>query len=291
MGSAFLMIALPAAVAVVMLGLGLGLTGQDFGRILKHPTVTLVALGCQVLVLPVVCFALVVSFALPPDLAVGMMLLAAAPGGSTANLVSQLFRGDVALNVSLAAVNSVLSLVTMPLIVNLAEDYFGTSALQMGTQVKTAVDVFAIVLVPVLVGMLIRARRPNWAIRMDRPVRIASMVILVLVVIGAIGTNWDLLVSEFGRLSLITALFCVISLGVGFGVPRWFGASRRQAIATSFEIGIHNATLAIVIAQTVLGSVRLSLPAAVYGVLMLPLAVSFGFLIRKRVSVRPVRSR
>lgn len=286
MGSVFTTVALPIALAIVMLGLGLGLTRGDFERILRHPKITVIALACQILVLPLVCFALVLAFALPPELAVGMMLLAAAPGGTTANLVSHLFRGDVALNVSLTGVNSILSLVTLPVVVNLADAWFGASATRVGTHLQTAFDVFAVVLLPVALGMLIRSRQPGWARRLDRPVRVASLVILALVLIGAIAANWDLLAAEFGRLSLITVLFCLISLGVGFVVPRWFGAPRRQAIATSFEVGLHNATLAIVVAQTVLNSVELSLPAAVYGVLMLPLALAFGALIRERSGAR-----
>ncbi|ACV76448.1 bile acid:sodium symporter family protein [Nakamurella multipartita] len=287
MGSIFTTIALPVALAIVMFGLGLGLTRQDFGLILKHPKVTLVALACQVIVMPVVCFGLVLAFGLPPELAVGMMLLAAAPGGTSANLVSHVFRGDVALNISLTAVNSVLALVTLPVMVNLSAQYFDVQSVQMGSPFQVVRDVFVIVLLPVILGMLTRAWRPGWAQRMDRPVRLVSAVILVLVLLGAIAANWDLLRVEFGRLAMITVLFCLISLSVGLLVPRWFGATRRQSIATSFEIGIHNATLAIVVAQTVLNSVELSLPAAVYGVLMVPLALGFGALLRTRVRLRP----
>jgi BASS family bile acid:Na+ symporter len=287
MGSVFTTVALPVALAIVMLGLGLGLTRADFERVLRHPKVTIVALVCQIVVLPLACFVLILAFGLPPTLAVGMMLLAAAPGGTSANLFSHLFRGDVALNISLTAVNSVLALITLPVLVNLSIGYFGAGTAEIGTQAKTAVDVFVIVLLPVIVGMLLRSRRPAWADRMERPVRIASFAILVLVLLAAIATNWDLLAQEFGRLSVITVLFCLLSLTVGFAVPRFFGAPPRQAIATSFEIGIHNATLAIVVAQTVLGSTELSLPAAVYGVLMLPFAFAFGTLIRNRSVVRP----
>ena len=287
MGTVFTSIALPAALAIVMLGLGLGLTRSDFERVLRHPRVTLAALVCQLVLLPAACFALVLAFDLPPALAVGMMLLAAAPGGTSANLFSHLFRGDVALNISLTAVNSVLALITLPLIVNFSMGWFGAGADHIGAQGRTALDVFVIVLLPVLLGMLIRFRRPRWADRMDRPVRRASFTILVLVLLGAIATNWALLAQEFGRLSVITVLFCLLSLTVGFVVPRRFGASHPQAVATSFEIGIHNATLAIVVAQTVLGSTELSLPAAVYGVLMLPLAFGFGALVRSRHGLRP----
>ncbi|MET0735195.1 MAG: bile acid:sodium symporter, partial [Microbacterium sp.] len=141
---------------------------------------------------------------------------------------------------------------------------------------------FAIVLVPVAIGMVVRRFWPKFAAAMDKPVRIASVVILIVVIVGAVASNWALLIDNFARLSLITIVFCVISLTIGYFVPRWLKVDRRAAIATSFEIGIHNATLAIVIAQTVLGSVELSLPAAVYGVLMFFIAFGFGFLIRER---------
>ena len=190
MGSAFTTIVLPVAVATVMLGLGLGLTRSDFERILRSPRIVLVALLCQVLLLPAVCFGLVLAFSLPPELAVGMMLLAAAPGGTSANLISHLFRGDVALNVGLTAINSVVSLITLPVVVNLSVNYFGTDIGTVAGQFRTALDVAVIVLVPVAVGMVIRWRRPTWGDRMDRPVRAASMTILVLVLLGAIITNW-----------------------------------------------------------------------------------------------------
>ncbi len=119
---------------------------------------------------------------------------------------------------------------------------------------------------------------------MDRPVRVVSVIVLVVVIGGAVAANWALLVENVGQLALITVTFCLLSLAIGYLVPRWLKVGKRQAIASSFEIGIHNATLAIVIAQTVMGSVELSLPAAVYGVLMFFIAFGFGFLIRDRAA-------
>ncbi|MGL3149402.1 bile acid:sodium symporter family protein [Microbacterium sp. A82] len=282
MGSALTTIGLPVALGIIMLGLGLSLTPADFARVLKQPKAVLVALVCQLVVLPVVCFGLVLLFQLPPVLAVGMMMLAASPGGTTANLYSHLFRGDIALNISLTAVNSVIAVITLPLITNFAIMYFNPFDDQLGLQWSKALEVFAIVLLPVVLGMLVRHFWPKFAAGMDKPVRIASVIILIVVIGGAVASNWQLLVDNFARLALITVLFCLISLAIGFFVPRALKVGRRQAIATSFEIGIHNATLAIVIAQTVLGSVELSLPAAVYGVLMFFIAFGFGFLIRGR---------
>lgn len=282
MGSALTTIGLPVALGIIMLGLGLSLTVDDFRRVLKQPRAVLTALACQLLILPAVCFGLVLLFQLPPVLAVGMMMLAASPGGTTANLYSHLFRGDIALNISLTAVNSVIAVITLPLITNFAIMYFQPFDDQLGLQWAKVLEVFAIVLLPVALGMLVRRYWPRFADGMDRPVRIASVVILVVVIAGAVASNWTLLVDNFAGLALITILFCLISLAVGYVVPRLLKIGRRQAIAASFEIGIHNATLAIVIAQTVLGSVELSLPAAVYGVLMFFVAFGFGFLIRDR---------
>ncbi len=270
-----------------MLGLGLSLTVGDFRRIAKHPKAVIVALVCQLILLPVVCFGLVLLFNLPPVLAVGMMLLAASPGGTTANLYSHLFRGDIALNISLTAINSIIAVFTLPLIVNLSIAYFQPGDGQVGIQLAKALEVFAIVLLPVAVGMLIRWWKPEFAKRMDRPVRIASIIILVVVIAGAVIANLQALLDNFFALAGVTILFCVLSLTIGFLVPRLLRVNREQAIASSFEIGIHNATLAIVIAQTVLNNFEMSLPGAVYGVLMFFIAAAFGFLIRGRKVEQP----
>lgn len=282
MDSALSTIGLPIALGIIMFGLGLSLTVGDFARVLKQPKAVFIALACQLVMLPAICFGLVLLFKLPPVLAVGMMMLAASPGGTTANLYSHLFRGDVALNISLTAVNSVIAVITLPIITNLAIAYFNPFDNHLGLQWRKALEVFAIVLLPVILGMLVRKFWPGFADRMDTPVRIASMLILILVIVGAVLTNRAILAEHFWSLAGITALFCLVSLAVGFWVPRVFGVGERQAIASSFEIGIHNATLAIVIAQTVLGSAELALPAAVYGVLMFFIALGFGFLIRGR---------
>lgn len=286
MGSALTTIGLPVALGIIMFGLGLSLTVADFARVAKHPKAVIVALVCQLVLLPAICFGLVLAFQLPPVLAVGMMMLAASPGGTTANLYSHLFRGDVALNISLTAINSVIAVVTLPIITNLAIIYFDPFDAQLGLQWNKVLEVFAIVLLPVVLGMIVRRVRPTFADAMDKPVRIISVLVLVIVIVGAVVSNWTLLVDNVARLAGITVVFCLISLAVGYAVPRWMKVEKRQAIASSFEIGIHNATLAIVIAQTVLGSTELSLPAAVYGVLMFFIAFGFGFLIRDRQAVR-----
>jgi bile acid:Na+ symporter, BASS family len=282
MGSVLTTIGLPVALGIIMFGLGLSLTLGDFARVGKHPKAVIIALVCQLILLPAICLGLVYLFALPPILAVGMMLLAASPGGTTANLYSHLFRGDVALNISLTAVNSVLAVFTLPLITNFAILLFLPDQEELGVQLAKAVEVFAIVLIPVAIGMFVRWWKPKFAIAADKPVRIASMVVLLIVIVGAIVSNLDILLPNLGSLVFITALFCAISLTVGYFVPRLFRVERRQAIASAFEIGIHNGTLAVVIALTVIGSREMAAPAAVYSVLMFFIAFAFGFIIRGR---------
>lgn len=275
-------VVLPIALGIVMFGLGLTLSPADFARIGRHPRAAFIALVCQLLILPAVCFGLVLLFRLPGVLAVGMMLLAASPGGTTANLFSHLFRADVALNISLTAINSVISVVTLPVVVNLSLAYFDTGSTTVGLQLGKTLEVFAIVLVPVLLGMLVRAKSLRVAERAEKPVRIASFVILVVVVAGTIIQNAQLLADNFAELAGVAAVFCAISLAVGYFVPRAFAVERRQAVASAFEIGMHNATLAVVIAQSVLLDTEMSLPAGVYAVLMFLLATVFGLLIKDR---------
>ncbi|NEM04461.1 bile acid:sodium symporter [Geodermatophilus normandii] len=282
MDSALSTVALPAALAVIMFGLGLSLTVDDFVRVTRRPRAAVVALGLQLLVLPALCFGLVTAVGLEPVLAVGMVLLAASPGGTTANLFSHLFRGDVALNVSLTAVNSLLAVVTLPLVTNLAVTVFDPpGAGSIGLQFGKTVQVFAIVLVPVALGMLVRRSAPAFADRMDRPVRVLSAVVLVLVIAGTVVAERENVAGYLREVGLVALAFCALSLLIGFAVPRALGVGHRQAVACAFEIGVHNSTLAIAVAISVLGSVELAVPAAVYGVLMFPVAALVGWAITR----------
>jgi BASS family bile acid:Na+ symporter len=286
MESALTTVGLPAALAIVMFGLGLGLTGADFGRVAQRPKAVAVALGCQLVLLPLICFGLVVLADLPPLLGIGMMLLAASPGGTTANLFSHLFRGDVALNITLTAVNSVISVVTLPIVTGVAIAYYDRGD-DVSVPFGEVVKVFAIILVPVAIGMLVRGRNSGFAARMDRPVRILSAVVLAVLVLGILVDERENVGGYLADVGLIATAFCAISLVVGYVVPKAVGVVEGQAIASSMEIGVHNGTLAIFIALEVLESVTISIPAAVYSLLMFPLAAIWGAIVSRRVR-RPV---
>ncbi|WP_288049899.1 bile acid:sodium symporter family protein [Nocardia sp.] len=279
--SALITTGLPIALAIIMFGLGLTLTVADFQRVARTPKAVLVALVLQVLVLPLVAFGLVTVFDLEPLLAVGVMLLAASPGGTTANLFSHLFRGDVALNITLTAINSVLAALTIPIITNLAIAHFDAEG-ELGLQFAKVAQVIAIVLIPVAIGMLVRRRSPEFAERADRPVRLFSIVVLVLVSIGALIGERENLADYAQQVGLVTGIFCSASLALGYVGARLLELDQRQAIATSMEVGIHNTTIALTVALSVLDSTEVAIPSAVYSVLMYILATCFGFLITRR---------
>ncbi|WP_127507621.1 bile acid:sodium symporter family protein [Actinoplanes solisilvae] len=284
MNSTLTTVGLPIALGIIMLGLGLGLTVADFRRVLSFPKAALIALGCQVLLLPALCFGLVVALDLAPALAVGMMLLAASPGGTTANLYSHLFGGHVALNVTLTAINSVLAVVTLPIVVNLSAAHFLGDAGSLGLQFDKVLQVFAIVLVPVAIGMLVRARFPQLADRLTKPVKILSVVVLVAVIIGTVLKERDNIADYFVAVGVAVLVFNVVSLAVGYGAPRLTGVGRRESIAVGMEIGIHNSTLAIAVAVSpaLLNNTEMAIPAAVYGIVMFFTAAAFGFLVTRR---------
>ncbi len=285
MDSALTTVGLPLALAIIMFGLGLDLTIADFRRVGRAPKAVAVALACQVVLLPVVCFGLVVVFDLPALLGIGMLLLAASPGGTTANLFSHLFRGDVALNITLTAINTVIAVVTLPLITGLAIAFYDRQD-DVTMPLAEIVKVFALILLPVGIGMLVNRRAPGFARRMDKPVRIGSAVILAILVVGILLDQIENVGDYLADVGLIAALFCAISLVVGYFVPKAFGVSGPQAIASSMEVGVHNATLAIFVAVEVLDEVEVSVPAAVYSLIMFVFAALWGMWVSRHVTQR-----
>jgi len=277
------------ALALVMLGLGLSLRLEDFTRLRHHPKAVVIALVLQVLVLPTVCWALVKFMQISPMYAVGMMVLAASPGGVTANLFSHLFGGNVAMNISLTAINTVLSIVSLPLISNWAIAEFAAGTPLVPLQFGKLLEVVAVVLVPVTLGMLVNHFKPALSALLERPMKIFSIVVLVVFALGAISSEWTAMVQSFAEIGLAVVVFNVISLLMGYYVSRVTGLEKSISAAISFEIGIHNSTLAIFIAAGVLGSTAIALPAALYSVSMYVTSTLFGFLILRRaaLAVRP----
>lgn len=281
MDSGIITIFLPIALAIIMAGLGLELRPQDFKRVAKHPKAVFLALFCQLVILVSIAFVICKLLALPPLLAVGVMLLAASPGGPTANLFSYLYKGDIALNITLTAINSVIAAFTLPVIVNVSIQHFINDGQQLGLQFSKVIQVFLIIIVPVCLGMLVRYFSPNVADKLHKPVRTFAVVFLILIIIGAVAKERNSILEYIMQVGLATSLFCIASLLIGYFIPRIFGISSTQARACAFEIGIHNSTLAMTIALTILASTTIAMPAAVYSIFMYIFAAIFGTLLNR----------
>lgn len=284
--SPLLTLFLPISLGIIMLGLGLSLTIADFVRVVRYPKPVVIGLVCQIILLPLACFLITLGFALEAALAVGMMLLAAAPGGTTANLYSHLAHGDVALNITLTAVNLVIAILTMPLIVNLSLLYFMDDGQTIPLQFGKVVQVFIIVLGPVAIGMLIRRQLPRLAAALQKPVKILSALLLLVIIVLAVAKDWSTFVAYAPIVGAAALCFNLLSLAVGYWVPRLLKLPKPQAVAIGMEIGIHNGTLAIALALSplLLNNKTMAIPAAIYGVLMFFTAAAFGWWVSRGVT-------
>ncbi len=262
-------IVLALSLIIIMLGMGLSLVWDDFKRILIYPKAIFVGLVNQLILLPLIGFALVSMFPLAPEIAIGVMILVACPGGPTSNLITHLAKGDLALSVSLTAASSFITILTIPFIVNFALIRFLDEGqiIQLNV-VETIVQIFAIIVVPVVIGMIMRKYKEAFALRMARPVRIASGIVLALVIVGILIKENDKIISYFQQAGIITLVLNVATMLVGFYSAKLFKLEGRQAVSISIESGIQNGTLAISIAVVLLGSTAYSIAPAIYSLIM-----------------------
>ncbi|WP_082974972.1 bile acid:sodium symporter family protein [Mycobacterium sp. 1245805.9] len=273
----------PLVVAIIMLALGLTLTVDDFKRAAGLRKPLAVALICQALLLPTLCLVIAEVFHLEPHLAVGLMLMSATPGGTMSNILSHLFNGDLALNLTLTAINAVLSIVALPTILAVAMTWFLGEGRFLPLQLDKFLAVIGLVLVPIAIGVAIRHRFPELARRMQKPVRIAALTLLVLAIVAAIAGGRTTLWHNIGLLTGAVVVFCAVSLTVGYLAPRLMRLAPRQAVAVSLEVGMHNAVVAMGIALSpqLLNSAVMATPAAVYSAIAPLLAVTFVLLARR----------
>lgn len=272
---------LPLGLAIIMMGLGLSLTIGDFKRIFSYPKAIIIGLFCQMIILPIICYFIAVGFKLSPELAVGLMLLAAAPGGPTSNLFSHVAKGDVALNVSLTAINSLLSVFTISVIVNISLAMFMETGDVIPLQFNKVLEVCLIVLIPISLGMLIRAKASKVAEKLNKQVKIASAIFLATIIILTLYGEREKLPLYFSLVGIPALLFNILCMAIGYFIPRLLKLGKAQAIAIGMEIGIHNGTLAIFIALSVIGNNVMATPAAIYSLFMFFTAAIFGVIVNK----------
>jgi len=279
-------VVLPIALAFIMFALGLGLTFADFARVATRPRDFIVGACSQIVLLPVVAFLLVSVWPLPPELALGVMIIAAAPGGVTSNLLTAFARGDVALSISLTAIVSLLSVVTIPIVVVFAyTQLIGDAAGRDVSVVGTALSVFVIVTIPVLLGLVVRRFAEGFALRFEPSARTISAVLFVIVLAGAIYQERNNIVEYFAQAGLVTLVLNVAMMALAYGVAKVFASGLRQRIAISLECGLQNGTLAIAVAALLFGGGLATVPAATYSLIMFVTALIFIAILRRRVPV------
>jgi len=276
------------ALALVMAGLGLSLEMADFRRVFAEKRAVLIALILQMAILPLVALGISVGLRLQMPYAVGLMLLAAAPSSISSNLYSHVFGGNVALNVSLTGVNTALSFFSLPLMCNWALGHFAASDAALPPVTTKLLETMATLIVPIVLGMGIRTRFPAFAKRADRPMRIFSVIVLVVFSAGAIVKEWQALARGFVDVGGSVVLFNLVSLGVGYATARSMTLDRRSAITLAFQLGIRSAVLSIYVAVTALKDTQFALPAAVYSITMVIFGISFGLWARGRTD-RPAQ--
>jgi BASS family bile acid:Na+ symporter len=278
---------LPLAIGIVMLGLGLSLSLEDFRRVARYPLAVGFGLFLQVLLLPLAAFAIAIGLKLSPDHAVGLMLLAAAPGGATANIYSHLARGDVALNITLTAVNSLLCLLTLPIVLDLSLDYFLGAGQYVPPPHRKVVEVGAIILIPVAIGMLLRARAERFALRAEKPIKVLSILVLVALIAIAIYMERQALLPSLIAVGGACLAFNLASMLTGYLAPLALRLPKGQAVAIAMEIGIHNAALAIFIALNVLRNPAAAVVPGIYSLVMYVTASAFAvWLLRRNAPAR-----
>lgn len=261
---------LPLSLAIIMLGMGMSLILADFTRIIKYPKAVLVGLANQLIILPIVGFLLAITFNLNPTMAVGLMILATCPGGPTSNLITQICKGNIALSVTLTAISSVICVLTIPVLLSYALEYFGSDS---NVVIKlpildTILQIMVITIIPISIGMLIRKYKTNFAIKLEKPMRTASTVIFILVFIAVLVANAGLIIPGMKQVGLVTLLLNITTMGIGFLTAKMFQLNFKSAISITIESGIQNGTLAFVIATTILNNMEMGLPIVAYSMWM-----------------------
>lgn len=263
-------VALPLSLAIIMLGMGMTLVPADFGRIIKYPKGVLLGLTNQLVFLPIIGFFLAWAFNLDPTMAVGIMILAACPGGPTSNLITQVSKGNIALSVTLTAIASFVSILTIPFVISYALDYFGSGSDVMIKLpvLDTILQIMVITVIPISIGMVIRRLKPDFANKMERPMRIASTVIFILVFIAVIAANFKLLGEAMKKVGPVTLILNVVTMGLGYLTAKLLRLNLKDAISITVESGIQNGTLAFVIATTILNNIEMGIPTGAYSIWM-----------------------
>ena len=272
----------PIALAFIMLALGLGLTGQDFLRVVKQPKNFLIGLICQLILLPIIAFILLQIFKLPIEIALGVMIIAAAPGGVTSNVLTKFANGDVALSISLTAIISLISIISVPFIVFKSADLFKVSEISKEiSMIGISTKMFLVVTLPVLLGMLIRKLATNFIMSKTQLIERISVMLFVIVFASIWIEEWKNIMGYIQQAGLITLTLNIIMMFVGYYVAKFFATGVAQRKSISLECGLQNGTLAVFVASQLFSEIEYLIPTATYAIVMFITSIIYVFIVRK----------
>ena len=272
----------PIALALIMLGLGLGLTTQDFIRVIKQPKDFLIGFVCQLIVLPIIAFLLIKILNTPLELALGVMIIAAAPGGVTSNVLTKFANGDVALSVSLTAIISLISIFTVPFIVFKSAELLNVSYISNNISMTgISLKMFGVVTLPVIIGMIIRKFATIFISNNTLIIQRLSIILFLIVFIAIWIEEWDKITSFITRAGLIALILNVVMMTVGFYVAKVFASGMEQRKCISLECGLQNGTLAVFVSTQIFDNIVYMVPTAAYALIMFVTSIIFVFLVKK----------
>jgi bile acid:Na+ symporter, BASS family len=271
----------PVCLAIIMFGLGLGLTTSDFTRVIKLPRDFLVGFLSQVILLPIIAFGLILIIPMPIEIAMGVMIIAAAPGGVTSNVLTKFANGDVALSVSLTAVVSLLAIFIVPLIVFNSANFIGIEITKEISMASIAVKMFFVITVPVLFGMIVRTLMTDFIISKTLIIQRLSIILFLIVFISIWVEEWDRIVSFIARAGLVTGILNLIMIFVGYYVAKMFASGVPQRKCISLECGLQNGTLAVVVTTQLFDKMVFMVPTAAYALIMFVTSIFFVLIVRK----------
>ena len=272
----------PIALALIMLALGLGLTVQDFLRVIKQPKDFLIGLICQLILLPIIAFLLLQIFKLPIEIALGVMIIAAAPGGVTSNVLTKFANGDVALSISLTAIISLISIISVPFIVFTSADLFQVSEISKEiSMVGISIKMFLVVTLPVFLGMLIRKLATNFITSKTQLIQRISVILFIIVFAAIWIEEWMNIMNYIKQAGLITFLLNIIMMFVGYYVAKFVVAGVAQRKSISLECGLQNGTLAVFVASQLFSDIAYLIPTATYAIVMFITSIIYVFIVRK----------
>ena len=271
----------PICLAIIMFGLGLGLTAQDFLRVIKNPKDFFIGFLSQVILLPIVAIILISLISLPTEIAMGVMIIAAAPGGVTSNILTKFADGDVALSVTLTAVVSLLCILTVPLIIFNSANYLGIEIFKEISMMNIAIKMFFVVTVPVLFGMIVRSLMTEFIISKTLLIQRLSVILFLVVFISIWIEEWDRIISFLTRAGLIAFILNLTMIFLGYYIAKIFASGISQRKCISLECGLQNGTLAVFVATQLFDDIVYMVPTAAYALVMFVTSIIFVLIVRK----------